>query len=47
MKETNPEYAIIEVWNTNLEDAFKTIRKIVQKYKYVAMVMIERDYFIL
>jgi ribosomal protein S21 len=42
MKETNPEFAIIEVWNNNLEEAFRNIRKIVQKYKYVAMVSLKR-----
>lgn len=38
MKETSvPNYTIIEVWNNNLEEEFKKIRKIVQKYPYVAM----------
>lgn len=38
MKETNPDYAIIEVWSHNLEEEFRKIRKIIQKYKFVAMV---------
>lgn len=39
MRETSiPNYTIIEVWNNNLEEEFKKIRKIVQKYPYVAMV---------
>jgi CCR4-NOT transcription complex subunit 7/8 len=38
MKEpTNPNYTIIEVWNNNLEEEFKRIRKIIQKYPFVAM----------
>ncbi|XP_041463041.1 CCR4-NOT transcription complex subunit 7-like [Lytechinus pictus] len=28
---------IVDVWNTNLEDVFRKIRIIIQKYKYVAM----------
>ena len=35
---SNPNYTIIEVWSSNLEEEFKKIRKIVQKYPYVAMV---------
>lgn len=34
----NPNYTIIEVWSSNLEEEFRKIRKIVQKYPYVAMV---------
>lgn len=42
MKEsTSPNYTIIEVWNNNLDEEFKKIRKIVQKYPYVAMVKIK------
>lgn len=33
----NPKYTIIEVWNNNLEEEFRKIRKIIQKYNYVAM----------
>ena len=40
MKDTNPNpnFTIIEVWSSNLEEEFRKIRKIVQKYPYVAMV---------
>lgn len=40
MKDTSPSpnFTIVEVWNTNLEEEFKKIRKIVQKYPYIAMV---------
>lgn len=40
MKEQQPpqDFAIIDVWNNNLEEEFKKIRKIIQKYKFVAMV---------
>ncbi len=34
----SPNFSIIEVWNSNLEEEFKKIRKIVQKYPYIAMV---------
>lgn len=34
---TNPNYTIIEVWSSNLEEEFKKIRKIIQKYPFVAM----------
>lgn len=38
MKEpSNPNYTIIEVWSTNFEEEFKKIRKIIQKYPFVAM----------
>ena len=33
-----PEYGIVDVWHHNLEEEFVNIRKIVQKYNYVAMV---------
>ncbi len=35
----NPNFTIIEVWNNNLEEEFKKIRKIIQKYPFVAMVI--------
>ena len=38
---TNPNYTIIEVWNSNLEEEFRKIRKIVQKYPFVAMVLLK------
>lgn len=34
---SHPDYTIIEVWSSNLEEEFKKIRKIVLKYPYVAM----------
>ena len=38
MKENiNPNYQIIEVWNSNVDEEFKKIRKIIQKYPFVAM----------
>lgn len=38
MKDTsNSNYTIIEVWSNNLEEEFKKIRKIIQKYPFVAM----------
>jgi len=41
MKDTsNSNYTIIEVWSNNLEEEFKKIRKIIQKYPFVAMVLI-------
>lgn len=33
----NEDCGIRDVWAHNLEDEFRTIRKIVQKYNYVAM----------
>jgi len=32
-----PNFSIIEVWNSNLDEEFKKIRKIVQKYPFIAM----------
>jgi hypothetical protein len=41
MKDTsNSNFTIIEVWSNNLEEEFKKIRKIIQKYPFVAMVFI-------
>lgn len=38
MKESsNPNYTIVEVWAGNLEEEFIKIRKIIQKYPFVAM----------
>lgn len=34
---SNEECGIRDVWKHNLEEEFRTIRKIVQKYRYVAM----------
>lgn len=34
---TGPEFGIQEVWASNLEEEFRKIRHIVQKYNYVAM----------
>lgn len=33
----SPNFSIIEVWNSNLEEEFKKIRRIVQKYPFIAM----------
>ncbi len=35
---TFPECGIQDVWSSNLEEEFSRIRKIVQKYGYIAMV---------
>jgi len=34
---SNEECGIRDVWKHNLEEEFRTIRKVVQKYHYVAM----------
>lgn len=34
---SNEECGIRDVWNHNLEEEFRTIRKIVQQYQYIAM----------
>ncbi|XP_044742111.1 CCR4-NOT transcription complex subunit 8-like [Chrysoperla carnea] len=34
---TNEDYGIRDVWCYNIEEEFRTIRKVVQKYQYVAM----------
>ena len=34
---SNEECGICDVWKHNLEEEFRTIRKVVQKYQYVAM----------
>jgi hypothetical protein len=39
------EYGIKDVWMTNLEEEFRKIRQIIQRYKYVAMVVIVNVYF--
>lgn len=36
----NEECGICDVWAHNLDKEFRTIRQIVQKYNYVAMVII-------
>lgn len=38
---TGPEYGIQDVWQHNLEEEFKKIRQVVQKYYFVAMVSAE------
>lgn len=35
---SNEECGIRDVWGHNLEEEFRTIRQVVQKYHYVAMV---------
>ena len=40
-----PEFGIQDVWASNLEEEFRKIRQVVQKYNYVAMVSIWRDVF--
>lgn len=32
------EYGIKDVWNSNLEEEFKKIRHVIQRYRFVAMV---------
>ncbi|XP_032594046.1 CCR4-NOT transcription complex subunit 7 isoform X2 [Drosophila grimshawi] len=34
---SNDECVIVDVWQHNMEEEFRTIRKVVQKYHYVAM----------
>lgn len=49
MQQTMPmqtnEPVIVDVWNSNLDEVFNEIRIIVQKYHYVAMVMIRISCF--
>ena len=35
---TGNEYGIQDVWSSNMEEEFAKIRKIVNKYSYIAMV---------
>lgn len=37
---SNEECGIRDVWAYNLKEEFRTIRKIIQKYNYVAMVCV-------
>ena len=37
-KSQSPPDGIQDVWHSNMEEEFKKIRKIVQKYPFVAMV---------
>lgn len=34
------EYGIKDVWNSNLEEEFKKIRHVIQRYRFVAMVIV-------
>ena len=38
---TGNEYGIQDVWSSNMEEEFAKIRKIVNKYSYIAMVRIQ------
>ena len=38
---TGNEYGIQDVWSSNMEEEFAKIRKIVNKYSYIAMVGIQ------
>ncbi|KAI8508397.1 CCR4-NOT transcription complex subunit 7-like [Branchiostoma floridae] len=35
--QSSTNYGILEIWNHNIDDAFKRIRQIVHKYPYIAM----------
>ena len=39
---TAPDFGIKDVWASNMEEEFKKVRQIVQKYPYVAMVSGDR-----
>ena len=41
---TGNEYGIQDVWNSNMEEEFAKIRKIVHKYPYIAMVRVYYQY---
>ena len=41
---TAPDFGIKDVWASNMEEEFKKVRQIVQKYPYVAMVSCESFY---
>ena len=50
-EEPIPMYTIKDVWAHNVEEEFRSIRKLILKYPFVAMVSAnvcrnERDYFI-
>jgi len=40
-----PEFGIQDVWASNLEEEFRKIRQVVQKYNFVAMVGSNKDVF--
>ena len=37
------EYGIKDVWNSNLEEEFKKIRHVIQRYRFVAMVIVSNE----
>lgn len=44
---TLAECGIVDVWSHNLEGEFRKIRKIIQKYPFVAMVFIHLEFIFL